>query len=165
MTEEIALGDIAKDDLTGFEGVVIQRTFWLSNCDRLTLQPKELKDGKPQDPVSFDITHCQLITKGAHPRADLSAKDQRDDLLLGDTIRDTITGFEGIVVGRAKLLGNGDRICIQPPSLDKDGQPQKQKWFDASHCELVKKLEPPAPPEKRGGPMPDVPRRSDSARG
>jgi hypothetical protein len=164
MSDDIALGDIAKDDLTGFEGVVTQRTFWLSNCDRLTLQPKELKEGKPQEAVSFDITHCTLITKGAHKRAELQASTQREDLKLGDTVRDSITGFEGVIIGRAKFLATNDRIGVQPKSLNKEGQPQAQNWFDAAQLELVSKLEPPAPKETRGGPMPEPRRQADATR-
>lgn len=163
MADEIEMGDIAKDDLTGFEGVVISRVHWLSNCDRLTLQPKGLKDGKPQDAVCFDITHCELISKAAHKPA-VIAGDQRTHIALGDTAEDEITGFQGVVVARCHYLTICDRLVLQPKTLDKDGQPQKQAGFDAVHCKLISKLHPPAPPEKRGGPMDSVRRAADPTR-
>lgn len=163
MTDNIELGDIAKDDLTGFEGVVVSRTFWLTNCDRLSLQPKALKDGEPAKAQSFDITRCTLVTKAAHA-AGPRAIDTRPEIALGDTARDTITGFEGIVLARCVYLSAGDHLVLQPQKLDKDGQPQKTSGFDVSHCALVAKLQPPAPPEKRGGPMDDVRRRADPVR-
>jgi hypothetical protein len=163
MAEEIYLGDIAKDDLTSFEGVVVQRTFWLSNCDRITLQPKGLREGKVQENASFDITHCLLVKRGAHERS-IPAGDQREELALGDTVREEITEFAGVIVGRVKFLCGSDRLCLQPKSLDKDGQPQKQYWVDVAHCVLVSKLQPPAPKETRGGPMPSAQRHSDPVR-
>jgi hypothetical protein len=57
----IKLGDVARDTITGFEGVVIGDTKWLHGCRRLTLQPRELKDGKPIDPLSFDEPQLVLV--------------------------------------------------------------------------------------------------------
>jgi 4-hydroxy-3-methylbut-2-enyl diphosphate reductase IspH len=161
--DEIQLGDMARDDLTGFEGVVTGRTHWLSNCDRLTLQPKGLKDGQPQKDVSFDITHCVLVSKAAHAPAAKNT-DQREHILLGDTARDEITGFEGVVTARAHFLTICDRLVLQPKTLDKDGQPQKSAGFDVTRVALVSSLQPPAPKEVRGGPMDDVRRAADPGR-
>lgn len=58
---EINLGDIAKDTITGFEGVVIGDTKWLHGCRRLTIQPRELKDGKPVEAMSFDEPQMVLV--------------------------------------------------------------------------------------------------------
>jgi hypothetical protein len=41
----INLGDIAKDIITGVTGTVIASTKYLTNCERLTIQPMGLKDG------------------------------------------------------------------------------------------------------------------------
>lgn len=58
----IKLGDKARDNITGFEGVVIARTQWLHGCDRLTIQPDRLdKDGKTIDACSFDEQQVELI--------------------------------------------------------------------------------------------------------
>ena len=48
-TKKIDLGDVAKDTITGFEGVVVAQSKWLHGCVRMTLQPRELKEGKPLD--------------------------------------------------------------------------------------------------------------------
>jgi hypothetical protein len=39
---------------------------------------------------------------------------------LGDKVRDTITGMEGIVVARTDWLFGCKRICIQPITLHED---------------------------------------------
>jgi hypothetical protein len=65
--EDIELGDEAKDTITGYKGVVVAFTTWLNKCRRLTLQSRELKDGKPIDVQVFDIEQLQLVKKGKQP--------------------------------------------------------------------------------------------------
>ena len=58
----INLGDLAKDTVTGFEGICIARTEWLNGCARITLQPKGLdKDGKPIESHCFDEMQLKLV--------------------------------------------------------------------------------------------------------
>jgi hypothetical protein len=49
MADVVKLGDKVKDRVTGLTGIVIARTDWLNGCIRMTVQPQELKDGKPVD--------------------------------------------------------------------------------------------------------------------
>ena len=59
----IQLGDKAKDQVTGFEGICVARTEWLNGCIRVTLQSDKLdKDGKPQDGQTFDEPQL-VVTK------------------------------------------------------------------------------------------------------
>lgn len=47
---EIKLGMEAKDQLTGFEGIVTARIDYLTGCVQYKVTPKSLsKDGKPED--------------------------------------------------------------------------------------------------------------------
>ena len=58
------------------------------------------------------------------------------ELNLGDTARDSITGFEGIIQSRYIFI-NG---CLQfslRPRVDKDGKLQDAHSFDVSRLELV----------------------------
>lgn len=64
----IKLGDIAKDKVTGFTGVVVAQTTWLNNCVRLTLQPTSLsKDGAPRPSETFDEYQVELVKRSAVP--------------------------------------------------------------------------------------------------
>jgi hypothetical protein len=62
------LGDVAKDTITGFSGVITAEHRYLNGCVRMSLQPTELKDGKPLDAVVFDIEQLQLVQQDAHPQ-------------------------------------------------------------------------------------------------
>lgn len=63
MENRINLGDTARDTITGFEGVVVCVSQWLHGCQRLTLQPRELKDGKPVEACTFDEPQLEKITR------------------------------------------------------------------------------------------------------
>lgn len=66
---DVFLGDEAKDDITGLSGVVIAITDWLNGCQRIAIQPREIKDGKPVDPYTVDVEQVTVTTKSAKPQA------------------------------------------------------------------------------------------------
>lgn len=59
--QRIELGDVARDTITGFTGVVVADTKWLHGCRRLSLQPQELKDGRPMEGATFDEPQLELV--------------------------------------------------------------------------------------------------------
>lgn len=87
MRTEIELGAVARDSITGFTGVVVAITEWLNGCVRVSIQPKELKDGKPIEVVSFDVEQVELMspasdrvvrkTGGPHPEPSRAATAPR----------------------------------------------------------------------------------------
>lgn len=56
---------------------------------------------------------------------------------LGDKVRDTVTGLEGIVTSRSEFLNGCIRVGIQPQEV-KDGKPADSVWVDEPQCEVVK---------------------------
>lgn len=62
----IQVGDRARDKISRFTGIVVARTEWLNKCVRLTIQPEELKDGKPIDNHTFDEEQVELVDQGVH---------------------------------------------------------------------------------------------------
>ena len=64
--EKIELGDLVEDRITKVRGIVIAHTSWLFGCQRLTIQPKEPRDGKPMDTICIDVPQAQLIQKNPH---------------------------------------------------------------------------------------------------
>jgi len=61
------LGDKAKDRITGFEGTVIAEHSYLNGCRRLSIQPNELKDGKPIEAQTFDIEQIDVVQAKQFP--------------------------------------------------------------------------------------------------
>lgn len=50
---------------------------------------------------------------------------------LGNEVLDTITGFQGVVVGIASYLTGCNQMCVQPMCKAEDkGTYPESKWFD-----------------------------------
>lgn len=83
---------------------------------------------------------------------------------LGVTVRDKLTGFEGVAVGRHSYLTGCDRYTVQPSVL-KDGVPQAAQPFDELQLTVVPGKEvlnfnAPTESAKKGGPRDDPGQRS-----
>jgi hypothetical protein len=77
---------------------------------------------------------------------------------LGNKVRDTLTGFTGIAVGRTTWLYGCTRIAIEPNKLGKDGKPAEPHWFDEQRIEVIAKSKPKVSADSRaktGGPQLD----------
>lgn len=79
---------------------------------------------------------------------------------LGSTLKDKVTGFEGVTTGVAYYL-TGCTQYVLSPKIDKDGKIPDGQWFDKERLELVKdttlvevKMTP------TGGPQRDAPNRT-----
>jgi hypothetical protein len=77
---------------------------------------------------------------------------------LGQKAKDKITGFEGILTGRAQYLFGCDQYCTAPPA--KDGKIGESQWFDEGRIEITGKgvLPEEVQVAKPGGPQRDCPR-------
>ena len=79
---------------------------------------------------------------------------------LGDKVRDSISGYEGIVIGITEWLHGCRRIGIKPMKLDKDGKPLEIEWIDEPQCVLVEEQKhAPTEEAENGGPR-DAPTRN-----
>lgn len=58
---KIELGMTVKDIITGLTGVAVCRSSYLTGCDRISIQPLELKDGKPAEWCSFDENQLEIV--------------------------------------------------------------------------------------------------------
>jgi len=49
---------------------------------------------------------------------------------LGEIVRDSISGFEGVAVARAEYLNGCISYQVEPARLNEDGSIPKAEWFD-----------------------------------
>lgn len=80
-------------------------------------------------------------------------------LKLGDSARDRITGYVGIIIARTEWLNGCLRVTIQAEEM-KDGKPVESQTFDAEQVELVVKVKP-SPRKPKGGPSIPPVRKTD----
>ena len=82
---------------------------------------------------------------------------------LGKRVKDTITGFEGIVVGRTEWLYGCVRVSVQPQTLH-EGKPVEYQIFDEPQLVEINDEVSGTPDSGRHGNRPDVGRRPDVTR-
>jgi hypothetical protein len=76
----------------------------------------------------------------------------------GDKLKDSITGFEGVVTVRTDFINGCIRYGIQSPDLDKDGKPTDVEYFDEPQLNLVEPTKPSKKKKETGGPKPPTPK-------
>jgi hypothetical protein len=78
---------------------------------------------------------------------------------LGKKGKDKITGFEGIITGRAQYLYGCDQYGITP-AVDKEGKTKDTQWFDEGRIEIIGMgiTAQAVKADKPGGPNRDAPK-------
>ena len=79
------------------------------------------------------------------------------EIQLGDEVRDTITGFKGIAIGKTTWMNGCDRIIVQPKGTNKEGKTFENQSFDEPDLVLVKANNKKGE-HNTGGPRPEVSR-------
>lgn len=57
----VKLGNKVKDNITGFFGIAVARSEWLHGCNRIAIEPQELKDGMPIEAQWFDEQRVEIL--------------------------------------------------------------------------------------------------------
>jgi hypothetical protein len=70
---------------------------------------------------------------------------------LGTLVRDTITGYTGIAIGRTEFLPGCVRIAVQSQEL-KDGKPIDPQYFDEPQLAVIELTPAKEPVAVTGGP-------------
>jgi hypothetical protein len=86
---------------------------------------------------------------------------------LGSKVRDTLTGFSGMLTGRTEWLYGCIRLGIDPCKVNKDGKPIETEWFDEQRVEVIESKKPKVSKGSKattGGPVRDPIRVSDVRR-
>lgn len=81
------------------------------------------------------------------------------DKNIGKEAKDKITGFKGIIIGRADYLFGCSQYGLSP-KIDKEGKVGVVNWFDEGRVEIIGKgIDPKeVKADKNGGPNSDAPK-------
>lgn len=77
---------------------------------------------------------------------------------LGDKVKDSVTGFSGIVIGRTVWLYGCSRMIVQPEGITKEGKIYESQSFDEPQLLLVKPAKVKEGSHNTGGPRKEVSR-------
>lgn len=65
----------------------------------------------------------------------MDEKIQVNVLILGATVKDTVTGFCGTLTGYCTYLSGFDRVLVEAKSTD--GKPGESEWFDVGRVVVI----------------------------
>lgn len=77
------------------------------------------------------------MSKKSQPAAK-KVKALKVDILLGDQVMDSLTGYKGIAVSRSEWLNRDAQIGIQSQDLTKEGQIRSVEWVSEKQVVVVK---------------------------
>lgn len=150
----IKLGDVAKDKITQFTGVVAGITKRLTNVDSYTLCPQKVNaDGTPAKMRSFDATACQFVKASKVRVMPVDRVAHPPD--LGDVIEANITGLTGVVTAITTWIEGCVLLEVQPTKLTKDGEPPERLGYDERSVKVLRRAKPKPAPVRTGGPRPE----------
>lgn len=150
---KIELGDEVRDNITGYQGVVVGLSEYAWQKKSIGVQSKIDKEGEMNDVYWFDYDRMDIIKKRK-----FSLKDSHPKLVnLGDEVCDVVSGFKGIAVERAMWLWGCNRVGIQPKIKKNNEKLKNLVWFDENSLKVTKKKVIEEKKEKTGGPPINIP--------
>jgi len=126
----VTLGSTVKDMITGFEGIVMSRAEYAYGCVRIMVEAKGMKDGKPLEPMWMDEQRAKVLLEIEDKGMSLSTP-------CGNVVRDTVTGFEGIVIGEIEHLYGRPQVLVQPQVLH-EGKMVEACWIYEQRVEVIR---------------------------
>lgn len=129
------MNTIAKDSISGFQGIIIARNAHLFGCSQYGLAPQELtSDGSTKKTEYFDESRIEIIDESNA----VYGKDEFEDIFLiplGSEVEDKVSGFQGKALVVIESLHNCNSYYVEP-SVDKDGKLRDGQWFDEGRLKV-----------------------------
>lgn len=127
---------VAKDTVSGFQGLIIMRTAHLFGCAQYGLAPQELSsDGTPQRTQYFDEARIEILDNSKAAEGP-TRYNQIFSISLGTEVKDKVSNFQGKVLVISESLHNCSQYYVEPPVDDK-GKPSPGEWFDEGRLDVV----------------------------
>jgi hypothetical protein len=152
VTRIIELGDLVKDSITGYEGIVVSYARYLYTCDRCIIQNTELDgNGKPRELEGFDLPQLQLVKKSVQDVIPL----EEIIVQFNDYVKDKLSDFEGTVFALTSWINGCVRVGIVSSKLKKQEKcPSDDIWLPMKQVIVLNRNEVKVKEKKPGGPMP-----------
>lgn len=118
VNKAIRLGITAKDAITGFSGIVIQRIDQFNGNTRFALQPKGEDESSYPEAIMIDQHMLDYVDEGVvdrvtHPTVVVNFK-------LGELVKDKATGFTGVATSACTFINGCVGYTVLPKAVKTD---------------------------------------------
>ena len=139
------LGDIVKDSLTGYVGLVYGTIRHYNGCFQLKIARKLKKGFSDEEFETIDIARLEYQPGGIGLVSGINYDWPYDRIDIGDEVEDIVSGFKGKVsICQINLSGSMD--CEVQPAVDKTGNVPYPKRFNINYLKVTKKVPRPEKP-------------------
>ena len=128
-------GNVCKDLVTGFEGIMTSRTAFITGCDRVELKPTDVE----KESKTFDLGMVRFVSDGIANEISNANKFEDLDRALynfGDEAMDKITEFKGRITGKF-ISVTGDIAYGVSPKFSAMNRENDAQWFDEGRIEII----------------------------
>lgn len=124
--DDIPLGAEVKDRVSGAHGIVIEKAYHISGCDRIGVREVD-ETPKQGEKSHFFPSQLEVVEEDTEfaDEAD-DAIVETDELELGHRAIDTVTGYQGIISVINVGLWKTPDTCL----TDQKGEEMQAEWFD-----------------------------------
>jgi len=129
------LGNTVRDTITGYTGIAAQQLELISGTIQFAVQPKidkKAESGKYPDATNIDVQMLEFVDDGVAAR--VTQPTAIIPFELGNTVKDTVTGFTGIATGKHTFINGCVYFSVTPPMSKEDkekGTQPEAGFFDA----------------------------------
>lgn len=113
----VKLGHLAKDKVSGFTGIAVTQTDFLSGNVQFTLQPQVDEKGAEVPAQVFDAH--QMESLGPVNTIKVIAAPADTGIKLGEKVKDIVSTVEGIAIRRATFLNGCVYYSVEIPTTAK----------------------------------------------
>lgn len=132
----IQLGNLVKDKMSGFSGIVSGRQEHLSGMIQFAVQPAASPKTPADHPDAISFDEYVLEVKGKGIAASLPPTDDTVTIMLGEEIEDIASGFRGIAHEKVTFSNGCVYFAIvSKTARDQNGKPTR---IFLSHRQLKK---------------------------
>lgn len=131
---DVNLGDMAKDKVTNFTGIVVAVSYEIDGTIFIGLQPRELDNGKPAEALDFDIERVEVTEAGMAKTHD--TETVKRSVKIGAIYRDRVSGATGTAIRRIDFLGGCTRVTLQG-KVGKDNKRPEAFMVPVESLEIV----------------------------
>lgn len=159
-TFKYPMGAVAKDSISGFEGVIIARNAHLFGCAQYGLAPQELNaDGSTKKTEYFDEARINIVQENGSVESN-KEYDEIFAVSLGKEVQDKVSNFKGKVMVALEQMNNCNSYYVEPP-VDSEGKMREGYWFDEGRLIVINEGISPkevASPKRGGAFSRDLPK-------
>lgn len=135
--KKLEFGYKVKDIVTGFEGILCERTIHITGCDNYCIASQE-KDEKRY----YSDTTVKYIDDGIIKELEEIGKANKFDDIenalykFGQKVKDKVSGFTGIIIA-INISITGDICYNVAPRFNLTSRENNGRWYDEGRLEII----------------------------